>query len=78
MTCGSATVSCIASPLIPSVRLSRSAGLSGSAMFTGLVEDTGSIVAIRPVGNGIELTIRTAIPSGRSRSATLLRVMAAV
>lgn len=31
-------------------------------MFTGLVEDTGSIVGVRPLGNGLELSIRTAIP----------------
>ncbi len=31
-------------------------------MFTGLIEDTGSIVAVRPLGNGVELTIRTALP----------------
>lgn len=31
-------------------------------MFTGLVEDVGTIVAVGPQGRGIELTIRTAIP----------------
>lgn len=31
-------------------------------MFTGLVEDTGTVAAVRPLGNGVELRIRTAIP----------------
>ena len=31
-------------------------------MFTGLVEDTGEIMAIVPRGRGIELSIRTKIP----------------
>jgi riboflavin synthase len=31
-------------------------------MFTGLVEDRGALVATRPIGNGVELTIRTQIP----------------
>ena len=31
-------------------------------MFTGLVEDLGSIVGRSPRGNGVELTIRTRIP----------------
>ncbi|MCA9572457.1 MAG: riboflavin synthase [Myxococcales bacterium] len=31
-------------------------------MFTGLVEDVGEIVAVRPEGNGARLTIRTALP----------------
>ncbi|MEZ4321383.1 MAG: riboflavin synthase [Myxococcota bacterium] len=31
-------------------------------MFTGLVEDIGTIVAVRPVGAGRALTFRTAIP----------------
>lgn len=33
-------------------------------MFTGLVEDTGRVVSTAPRGNGIELTIHTAIPLG--------------
>jgi riboflavin synthase len=32
-------------------------------MFTGLVEDTGAIIASRPAGNGRSLTIRTRIPA---------------
>lgn len=31
-------------------------------MFTGLVEDTGTVTAVSPRGNGVQLTIRTAIP----------------
>ena len=30
-------------------------------MFTGLVEDTGSVVSVRPLGNGVELRLRTKI-----------------
>lgn len=31
-------------------------------MFTGLIEDVGAIVAVRPEGDGLALGIRTAIP----------------
>jgi riboflavin synthase len=31
-------------------------------MFTGLVEDLGTIVEVRPRGNGLEIAIRTKIP----------------
>ncbi len=31
-------------------------------MFTGLVEDVGTVVAVRPKGNGRVLTLQTAIP----------------
>jgi len=31
-------------------------------MFTGLVEDTGTVTALSPRGDGVVLTIRTAIP----------------
>ena len=31
-------------------------------MFTGLVEDLGTIVEVRPRGNGLEIAIRTQIP----------------
>ena len=36
-------------------------------MFTGLVEDTGEVVGVRPDRGGVELTIRTRIPLGEVR-----------
>ena len=33
-------------------------------MFTGIVEDVGTVVEVRPRGNGRTLTVRTALPVG--------------